>query len=741
MPLRTGSLPTVMTVLIMMMAAVIFLLDLAVPLGSGIPFLYILPVFLSLTLRSQWHTFLTGLGCGALTLLGFWFSEPGEPLLQDLAFTNRALSLVGIWGLVLLDSSRRGAMQALRTTQEELVDFLENAPVGIQLMDSQGRILRANPALLTKLGYSRPAFEGHRITEFCAVPDQGHRLLEMLERGEPVKNLEMEFVHNDGTIRYLLVTANGHHKNGRLVHTRCFLRNVTQQKLAENALRESESRFRMLANSAPAMIWMCDAQGQCTYFNDQWCNFTGRGYEEHLGDGWQKSVHPKDRPRCLAAFHQALRARRPLSVEYRLHRWDGTYRWIHDDATPRTDSDGTFLGFIGSCTDITDAKEAEQILRRSHETLEALVRRRTEELELSNDDLRAAELTLRGLLDNLPIAVFTTDTRGRIETFNKHAAALWGRHPTVDEPADTFFELHGMYHTDGSRMAFHETPMAQALRTNRPLYNQELVVERPDGSRRVVVVNVIPRQDAEARLVGAIHCLTDITERKWAEQEITAYSEALRTLSHRLSSTQETERRRLHGELHDKVGQNLTAMGINLDILRARMPEDAPEDLLQRINDARGMVEDTTGRITDLMTELLPPMLEDLGLASALRSYVGQFTRRTGIAVTMRGRDPNPRLDPDIEIALFRIFTEALNNMAKHAQAGHGWVELQVRPGKVRLIIRDDGVGFDPDRSNDSTRWGMMTMRERARSIGGEFRVMSHPGEGTSVIVETRRPS
>ena len=140
------------------------------------------------------------------------------------------------------------------------------------------------------------------------------------------------------------------------------------------ALRESESLFRTMADTAPVMIWMSDTEKRGTFFNKGWLDFTGRPLEEELGEGWTQSVHPEDLDRCLAVCGGAFRARRPFSIDYRMRRGDGQYRWVLDNGVPRHGADGAFLGYIGSCIDITERREAELEAARQRNELARLSR-------------------------------------------------------------------------------------------------------------------------------------------------------------------------------------------------------------------------------------------------------------------------------------------------------------------------------------------------------------------------------
>ncbi len=228
----------------------------------------------------------------------------------------------------------------------------------------------------------------------------------------------------------------------------------------------------------------------------------------------------------------------------------------------------------------------------------------------------------------------------------------------------------------------------------------------------------------------------------WLFQAVGQQREQLRALATRLAEAQEAERRRLAGELHDLVGQNLAALGIDLNIMQAQMPKEAANLIGHRLTDSLALVKQTTKCIRDMMADLRPPVLDDYGLVAALHWYGKQFASRMGIAVTAQGEKLVPRLAAPIENALFRITQEALTNVAKHAQATQVTVAVEVDRRTVRLVIADDGIGFDPTRlaEPDGGRgWGLLTMKERAEAVGGYCCIESSPRQGTRLVVEVGR--
>jgi signal transduction histidine kinase len=210
----------------------------------------------------------------------------------------------------------------------------------------------------------------------------------------------------------------------------------------------------------------------------------------------------------------------------------------------------------------------------------------------------------------------------------------------------------------------------------------------------------------------------------------------------RLVEAEEAERRRLARELHDQVGQSLTAMGINLDIIHTLLPADIPEELMARLDDMRQLVTRTTKRVRQVMVDLRPEMLDDYGILAALHWSAERFTQRTGTLVKVEGNEAADRLPAEVENVLYRVVQEALTNVAKHSRASWVTVNLQIKSDLVTLVVSDDGIGFTPGRQTDldqEQHWGLELMAERVEGVSGRFRLKSVPGQGTSIIVEVPR--
>lgn len=233
----------------------------------------------------------------------------------------------------------------------------------------------------------------------------------------------------------------------------------------------------------------------------------------------------------------------------------------------------------------------------------------------------------------------------------------------------------------------------------------------------------------------------EVAERKQAEATITEYTQRLQALASQLVDAQEAERKALANELHDRIGQNLSALNMSLNLnlaqLAGQLPAAALTPVAARIKDGLALVEQTTEIVRGVMEELHPALLEQYGLATALRWYGEEFTQRSGIAVRCNAGEPFPRLRGKVETALFRIAQEALTNVAKHAGASSAAIALQRTGAGIELRISDDGIGIadGAGRPAVGSGWGMSIMAERARSLGATMHIGRNADHGTGLVV------
>ncbi len=294
-------------------------------------------------------------------------------------------------GMSLDISDRKRLEDDLRQSEAKFRRLFNANIVGIIFPDLSGNILDANDAFLEMVGYTREDLRAGRVRWDTMTPPEYKPLdelsIEELRTSGVCTPFEKEYIRKDGSrVPVLLIGAL---LEGERERTVSFILDLSDRKQAIAQLRESEARFRHMADTAPVLIWMSGTNKLCNYFNQPWLDFTGRTMEQELGNGWAEGVHPEDFQRCLDTYMNAFDARQAFKMDYRLRRFDGEYRWVLDTGIPRFTPDGGFLGYIGSCIDISERVLAEEEVVKLNESLEQRVKERTAQLEAANQELES----------------------------------------------------------------------------------------------------------------------------------------------------------------------------------------------------------------------------------------------------------------------------------------------------------------------------------------------------------------
>ena len=299
-------------------------------------------------------------------------------------------------------TARKEAEAALRALFNYSRRLIETSLDPLVTISPDGRIMDVNTATEQVTGCPREELIGSDFTSYFTAPDQARAGYEQVFAEGCVTDYPLAIRHADGHVTDVLYNASVYRNDaGEVAGVFAAARDVTERRRQEQALRESEARFRHLADAAPVLIWMSGQDKLCYYFNHTWLDFTGRTLEQEFGNGWFEGVHADDADACMRTYLESFEARRPFSMEYRLRRYDGEYRWLRDDGAPRFDGEGLFLGYIGSCIDITERKRAEEALQDLNATLEQRVAERTAQLAEAKAAAEAAARAKSEFLANM----------------------------------------------------------------------------------------------------------------------------------------------------------------------------------------------------------------------------------------------------------------------------------------------------------------------------------------------------
>jgi len=289
------------------------------------------------------------------------------------------------------------------------------------------------------------------------------------------------------------------------------LKEELEQRIQERTkqLAASNEELRTILDTIPAMVAATDPDGATSYVNRRWLEFYGVKLEVLQGWGWRSVVHPEDEPGLVKEWTAALSTGQPLERQFRMRRYDGEYPWYLVRIVPRRDEHENIIKWYGAACEIDDRVRAEE-------------------------ELRTSERKFRDLVELIPAAVYLCDKAGNITYYNKRSVELWGREPMPGDFSQRYCGSLRAYDGDGKLVPCDQSPVANALRTGQPQYNQELIVERPDRSRITVFANVALIRNEEREVIGVINSFQDITSRKQTEAELKTAFEEIQVLKDQL---------------------------------------------------------------------------------------------------------------------------------------------------------------------------------------------------------------
>ena len=492
---------------------------------------------------------------------------------------------------------------------------------------------------------------------------------------------------------------------GQVLFRAATFEDMTNRKLSEEALRESERRYRLLLEGVPQLIWTCLPDGRCDYLSRQWVEYTGVPEANHLGYGWSEAVHPDDRASLLVRWQQAVSTRSPLDVEFRIRKGSGEYRWFKTQAVLYHQIDGPDKWF-GTNTDIHDKKLAEEELRGLNATLEGRVAERTAAL-------RANEERFKTLAGDAPVGIFETDVEGNCLFVNTRWCEMAGITPTAASGQGWVAALH----PDDREHVFREW---SAATTEGREFVSEYRFRTPQGEVTWISGSAAALRNAD-RISGYIGTLTDITPRKLAEGQLKA---SLR------------EKEVLLKEIHHRVKNNLQIVSTLLDIQSGHTDD---KQALEMFKESRGRV-----RSMALIHERLYRS-QDLARVN-FNEYVRQLAadlfqayKVSDDAIVLEMDVDVPPLPIDIAIPCGLLINELITNAFKHAftDATEGRLRVALhRSGDNAnvLTVADTGTGFPRDLDfRNTTSFGLQLVITLVEQLNGAIELKTDRGTEFSI--------
>jgi PAS domain S-box-containing protein len=625
--------------------------------------------------------------------------------------------------LVLTNEQQKRIAEDLLQTKQDLLRSeqmfsraFRSTPdaVGITALP-EGQFLEVNDSFTRFTGYSHEETLGKTPLQLNLWKDPFHRarVMAKLEKDWEVREEEFECLTKWGETRVGQFSGTLIELNGRPC-VLAMIKDVTARRKAEEALRASEERFRNLVQDLHIGVVLLGPGAETLFANRAALESFGMSKDQAVGkksshfgmtaiheDGTEIPFSMRPGPVAIATRqpirNQVVGWRRPNSNEV---------LWTMVDAVPHLTSDGEVANVILSITNITERKQAEEALRASEERFRTLVR-------------------------DFDVGVVLLGP-GLVIQFANQAAEKMFRVPIERVVGKTSTELGWTaIREDGSEIPISMRPGSLALKTGQAVKNQVIGWRRPDSSEVLWTLgNAVPQFAQDGSVSVVINSYTNITERRQAE-------EALRQLSARLLQLQDEERRRLGRELHDSLAQSVLAVNLNLAQAAGAMAS-LDQKSRHALEEARRVLQEMSREIRTLSYLLHPPLLDELGLVSAVKEYAEGFSERSGIHLDVDLQAGFQRLPQEAETALFRILQESLSNIQRHSESQTANIHLRGDSNGVSLEIADQGRGMGnagvEHGNGGGTRLGVgiLGMRERMIQLGGKLDIESS-SSGTTV--------
>jgi PAS domain S-box-containing protein len=601
----------------------------------------------------------------------------------------------------------RNTTAALRASEEHHRRLIDILPDAVCLIHPKGGLLAVNSQAVAMLGYSNTD-ELLQKSIFDLTPAEDHERIKtdivVALKAGIIRNVEYTMLKKNGAFFRVELSATVslgfNYQSAGLLSV---VRDITESKQAQEALQASEERFRQLANHIQEVFWISNAdKGKIIYVSPAYEEIWGQPCSSLYASprSWMEAIHPEDRKRVSEnALTKQIAGK--YDEIYRIVRPDGSIRWIQDRAFPISDASGNIYRIVGIADDITKRKQAWDAVGESEARKKAI---------------------MQAALDG----IITFDHEGRMIELNSAAGKIFAhsRAKLVGE------NVMGVI--PASFKPWFQNGLSNCFAGDKgPSLGSriEMPALRSDGSHFFAEITI-----TRIRLAGQpmfTLYIRDITQHKRAESE-------LRSLPQRIIQAQEAERSRIAQELHDGINQLIASVKMRLRKVEGSLPDLKPaaREILARCDRLLVKVLEENRRIAH---NLRPTELDQLGLAAACTSFCNEVQLRTNLKFECRLISLSQRLPLDIELQLFRIVQEAVNNTEKYARAKSVKLSIRVQADSVVLKIQDDGQGFDAKTLKAGKKirhgLGLTNMRERALSLAGTFEIKSLPGRGTDIVV------
>jgi len=599
-----------------------------------------------------------------------------------------------------LELERERSQASLRESEERLRLAVKAAKMFAYSWDAATDTIELSGESAGILGLDGTKVKG-ATTAAMVHPDDKDKLqaaLAKLTVENPNLHITYRIIRRDGSVVWLdrnsLAYFDDKKRIKRLVG---MIVDVTAGKQAEQALREGEERFRLAAQVGKMYAYEWDAStDQVVRFGDTASALGPTGESRTTREQMMARVHPDDRARFAASLTERTPENPDVRFAYRVVGADGSIEWFEKAAHAFFDEGGRLVRTIGMVSNITERTRSEEKLRESEEKFRSI-------FQGASVGMVMISLEGRFLAANPTFCDYLGYTEQ--ELLGKTVQSL-----TFEEDWSALAERWNETMAEGR--SFQKLEKRCLHRNGGIVWTEStgFLVRSHDGHPRYLVGEVL-----------------DVTQRKQAE-------DALASLNRRLIEAQEHERKRIGRDLHDDINQRLALLAVDLDELQRNMPASAAETV-PKLNEFRERIVEISTGVQSISRQLHLPQLEYLGIAAAMRNFCREFAEKQKVDIDFREENIPDSVPPEISLCLFRVLQEAVHNAAKHSQVRRFEVALACSTGQLHLVVTDRGDGFDAQTAVGRGGLGLISMRERVRTVHGTFAIDSRPRQGTTIRV------
>ncbi len=598
----------------------------------------------------------------------------------------------------------RSAESALRESQRKLNLHLEQSMLGVIEWSPDGDVLDWSTGAEKIFGFTRAEVLGRNANDLIVpqdLRDYISTVFSTLAHKSGGNYSSNDNLTKDGrriSCEWFSTAISDDH--GNITSIISLVQDESEKVRAKEKLQASEEKFRIFFETMPEYAYMVTPDGNILNVNEAACSVLERTKEELIGQPMKSIYPPEFHEKVAAEFERWTVEGSIKDLELVIVSKSGRRRTVLLNSGAMRDGYGNILHSTCVQTDITDRKIAEEELKEAHA------------------GLRESEARFRLILDTAPVLIWMTNEDKRLTEVNQGWLSFMGGR----REAELEKNLCSRVHPEDVERSLDALNLAYE---GRMPFTFECRMRRHDGRFRWVVTSGVPRFLTDGSFVGFIGCSVDVHDLRESEQRRVE-------LAGRLINAQEEERSRIARQLHDEIAGDLALLAINIQ----RIDKDASaceESRHKQLQELWSRANSILNQVSSLSHRLHSSMLKHLGLAPALEGICRDFEKQHSVKVSCDCGAVPRTVDDAVSLCLFRVAQEALHNIAKHSNAKNIHVKLEQAGSSLRLSVRDDGDGFDPDSSSSWKGLGLISMRERVQLVNGRLNITSNPSTGTLV--------